>query len=324
MDESALRDLTDEQFLGYLRATGGRMTLDVITEVARRGSHVLDAEPDLRDGWDLMMRNLAAGLKQFGDSVAELHNEINATFSGATLALTALAERVSTSVAAMDLGGSASWAALQRSLVILGAAARRLVPSNLLDRSDLEQLVAVARVDGIAVCWVPRAEILDELRAASTTGQRYDVLVARRGDVLDDCDRVLGSVRSPIADQCRSAVACARGGFDGPAQSHATNVFDSIVWGRYDRPSHAKRVAGRTREESTLLEFFEIMAIAPVVATHAHWDRYGPSPGTFNRNGTAHDIGNPDAHHEGFVIAALMAATSLVRHFADSEDEALG
>jgi hypothetical protein len=312
MDESALRDLTDEQFLGYLRATGGRMTLNIITEVARRGSHVLDAEPDLRDGWDLMMRNLAAGLKQFGDSMAKLHNEINATFAGVTLALTALAERVSTSVAAMDLGGSASW-----------AAARRLIPSNLLDRSDLEQLLAVARVDGIAVCWVPRAEILDELRAASTTSQRYDVLVARREDVLDDCDRVLGSVRSPIADQCRSAVACARGGFDGPAQSHATNVFDSIVWGRYDRPSYAKRVAGRTREESTMLEFFEIMAIAPVVATHAHWDRYGPSPGTFNRNGTAHDIGNADAHHEGFVIAALMAATSLVRHFADSEDEAL-
>lgn len=267
------------------------------------------------------MHNLAAGLKQFGESMAKLQAQIATTVAGTTSALVAMAEQVRASLATVDLGGFALSAALHRSLTMLSDAARRLVPSNLLDRSDLEQLVEVAHVDGIAVWWVPRSEILDELLDASTTWQRYDVLVERRVEVLDDCDLVLGSVHGLIAAQCRSAVACARGGFDGPAQSHATNVFDSILWGRYDTPRHAKRVATRTREEATVLEFFEIMAIAPVVATHANWDRNGPSPCTFNRNGTAHDIGNPNAHHEGFVIAALMAATSLVRHFADSDDE---
>lgn len=45
----ALSELTDDEFLGYLRATDGRMTLDVMIEVDRRGSHFLDAEPELRD-----------------------------------------------------------------------------------------------------------------------------------------------------------------------------------------------------------------------------------------------------------------------------------
>ena len=99
VNEDELKELTDDEFLGYLRATDGRLTLDVMIEIERRGSHFLDAEPELRDRWDAMMQNLAAGLKQFGESMAKVQTQIAATVAGTTSALVAMAERVSASLA---------------------------------------------------------------------------------------------------------------------------------------------------------------------------------------------------------------------------------
>ena len=54
----------------------------------------------------------------------------------------------------------------------------RFVPANLRHRfADLDELWAMAVETGIAVCWVPRIGLLDDLLAAPTTDERMDVLV---------------------------------------------------------------------------------------------------------------------------------------------------
>ena len=120
--------------------------------------------------------------------------------------------------------------ALPPTFAALAEQLERFVPANLRHRfADLDELWGMSVETGIAICWVLRIGLLDELLAAPTAEDRMDVLVARRAEVLADCLVVIADVRTPGADACQEAVAAAADGYHGAAQSLAGNVIDSFV-----------------------------------------------------------------------------------------------
>ena len=103
-------------------------------------------------------------------------------------------------------------------------------PSNLARSPDLDVIASIALDSGIPVAWVPRSEIVAELVSAATHEDRLAVLRNRRIDILDDCESVLDPLSSEWANECRAALTAMRHGgeLDVPAQSHASNILDSV------------------------------------------------------------------------------------------------
>jgi hypothetical protein len=95
---------------------------------------------------------------------------------------------------------------------------REAMPDNWeeVDGLPLVDLVDLVLRDGIAVVWVPRAEIVHELLLASTDAQRDAILVARESEIFDDLDTVLASIGEPtVAASARAAAEAVSAARDG-------------------------------------------------------------------------------------------------------------
>lgn len=69
-------------------------------------------------------------------------------------------------------------------------------PSNWTDEIEgrIDEIIAMIDADGIPVAWVPRGEILQALLDAPSADERSLLLIARRDEILEDCQRVLARV----------------------------------------------------------------------------------------------------------------------------------
>ena len=218
--------------------------------------------------------------------------------------------------------------ALQPGLAALAEEIERVVPANLRHRFDeLDALWAMAVEDGVAICWVPRSGLLDDLLAEPTREARMDVLVSRRVEIFADCLDVLAAVRSPGATACREAIAAAADGHHGAAQSLAGNVIDSFVLASVDG-RHTERRRRATEwasegygEDDALRDLFDVVALAPIVAAFESWWPGDEPPQRFNRHATAHAAGEEAVYSERFSMAALIAAVSITRHFHNHSPE---
>lgn len=175
--------------------------------------------------------------------------------------------------------------------------------------------------EGIALSWVPRPDIVEALLDADGFGQRLEILMARRDDILDDCRLLLAGVDSGVGQQCRAAVDAMAAGHDPPAQSHASNIIDSIVLqllGR-DGRSEAKTQARVELAQLPLRLVCENLALRPLFRAFATWHPTGfdPPPDHFSRHATAHAVGRNGVFESAHALVAVMIATSLVRQFGD-------
>lgn len=118
----------------------------------------------------------------------------------------------------------------------------RWIPVNLRDVVALDLVATVALDEGLPLSWVPRTDIVLALIETDGPDARIEILTKHRGDILDDCENALAPITHEWALQSRSAVAAMRSGLDGPAQSHASNIIDSIVLGLHGEEGreHAK------------------------------------------------------------------------------------
>jgi hypothetical protein len=141
----------------------------------------------------------------------------------------------------------------------------RWIPGNLRDVQQLDVVADIALEEGLPLSWVPRTEIVVSLVGATGPEHRIAILSERRLDILDDCDDVLGSIEHEWATQCSEAVAAMRDGYDGPAQSHASNIIDSIVLGLHGRQGreHAKEQAQETFDDLPLQLAAENLSLRP-------------------------------------------------------------
>lgn len=205
------------------------------------------------------------------------------------------------------------------------AALDRWLPGNLrdVDDDDLNVVAMVALDEGIPLSWLPRTEIVVLLIEADGPAERVAILADRRDDILDDCEKALAPIVHEWAVHCRSAIDTMRANFDGPAQSHASNIIDSIVLGLHGKNGR-ENVKMRAREDFDELPLqlaAENLSLRPLFRAFTQWfpnSGFDP-PGYFSRHATSHAVGHAGVFAPISALVAVMLATSLTVQYAPDE-----
>lgn len=200
------------------------------------------------------------------------------------------------------------------------AALDRWLPVNLRDVVALDVVATVALDEGIPLSWVPRTEIVMLLIDADGPSARVGILTDRRDDILDDCEKALAPIAHEWGVQCRSAIVALRANLDGPAQSHASNIIDSIVLRLHGKNGreHAKTRAREHFDELPLQLAAENLSLRPLFRAFTTWfpNTGIDPPGYFARHATSHAVGHAGVFAPISALVAVMLATSLTVQYA--------
>lgn len=198
----------------------------------------------------------------------------------------------------------------------------RWIPTNLRDVNRLDEVAAISVEEGIPLSWVPRCEIVINLLDAPDASTRLEILVERQAAILDDCTNALLPIDHEWAHECREAADALRAGFRGPAQSHASNIIDSIVLDFHGRDGrqHVKDRASETLEDMSLHFFAENLSLRPLFLAYSPWFPDGgvPPPKHFARHATAHAVGHAGVFNSSSSLVAVMLAASLTVQYSSS------
>lgn len=203
------------------------------------------------------------------------------------------------------------------------AALDRWLPVNLRQVIALDVVATVALDEGIPLSWVPRTEIVILLIEANGADERVGILTDRRDDILDDCEKALAPIEHEWAVQCHSAIAAMRADLDGPAQSHASNIVDSIVLGLHGKNGreHAKTRAQEDFDELPLQLAAENLSVRPLFRAFTTWfpNTGIDPPDYFARHATSHAVGHAGVFAPTSALVAVMLATSLTVQYAPDQ-----
>jgi hypothetical protein len=178
----------------------------------------------------------------------------------------------------------------------LRGALERWLPINLREATALDIVATIALDEGLPLSWVPRAEIVVLLVEADSSDARIGILTARRADILDDCEQALDSIKHEWARECRNAIVAMRAELDGPAQSHASNIIDSIVLRLHgsDGRNHARQSAREDFDDVPLQLAAESLTLRPLFRAFTPWFPNSgiDPPEYFARHATSHAVGH--------------------------------
>ena len=193
------------------------------------------------------------------------------------------------------------------------------IPSNLRGIRELDSVFSVTLEEGIPLCWIPKSAIVTELTEADGPQERLRVLAERQDDILDDCEDALAQESDELAAQCREAIRTLRAGLYGAAQSHASNIIDSVMrsLGSNGARKDAVELAERSIDDLPVRFTAETLTLRPVArALTSWWPNNGtPPPAHFSRHATSHAVGHPGLFRPEYALTAIMLATSLTVQF---------
>lgn len=188
-------------------------------------------------------------------------------------------------------------------------------PPNLRGLATLSEIAEVARDEGIAVCGVPRGEIVQRLLEEPDAPARQQVLLNHREEILEDCRDLLSDLGGELVKQCLDAIYAFADGHFSAAQSHAAGVITSILEVIPARPR--RRFAKKPLDSLPITNLRLWLALQPVEHALVSWkpNRGVPPPDQFSRHATGHGVGQTGVFSECRSLGALMLATSLTRQF---------
>ena len=203
----------------------------------------------------------------------------------------------------------------------LAVALDRWLPVNLRDVVAMDVVATVALGEGIPLSWVPRTDIVELLIAADGPVARVAILADRRDDIVADCEKALALISHEWAVQCRFAIAAMCANLDAPAQSHASNIIDSIVLGLHGNREEAKNRARQDFDELPLELAAENLSLRPLFRAFTRWypNEDIEPPDYFARHATSHAVGRVGVFSAITALIAVMLATSLTVQFALDE-----
>ena len=197
----------------------------------------------------------------------------------------------------------------------------RWLPDNLRGVDDLEAVARIALDEGIPLSSVPRTAIVVRLVEAATPEDRLALLDTHHYDIIDDCADAVTEIPHQWAHECEEAIQALRVPLNGPAQSHAAGIIDSIVLctlGSNGREM-AKQRATEDWEDLAFRVAGESLALRPLYRALVTWfpNTGTPTPDHFARHATAHAVGQPGLFHARHALVAVMLAVSLTVQFWD-------
>lgn len=197
----------------------------------------------------------------------------------------------------------------------------RWLPDNLRGVDDLEAVARIALDEGIPLSSVPRTAIVVSLVEAATPEDRLALLDSHRNDIIDDCADAVTEIPHQWARECEEAIDALRVPLNGPAQSHAAGIIDSIVLCTLGSSGRevAKQRATEDWEDLALRVAAESLALRPLYRALVTWfpNTGTPPPDHFARHATAHAVGQPGLFHARHALIAVMLAVSLTIQFWD-------
>ena len=200
----------------------------------------------------------------------------------------------------------------------------RWLPGNLhgLQDEDLDLVASVALDEGIPLSWVPCTDIVIALINADGPQERLWILDDRTDDILGDCEAVLAPISHEWAVECRCAITALRRGLHGPAQSHASNIVDSIVLAVLGRGDAVDR-AQEDFDDQFLQVVAEHLTLRPLFRAFAKWYPHtGNSPPPhFARHAISHAVGHSGLFDPLYALVGIMLATSLTVQFQPDTQE---
>ena len=203
----------------------------------------------------------------------------------------------------------------------------RWLPENLqgIQDEDLDLVASIALDEGLPLSWGPRTDIVVSLIEADGPNERCQILNNRKEDILDDCEGALGPISHEWAIQTRSAITALRHGFHGPAQSHASNIVDSIVLAVLGRVDALDR-AQEDLDHQFLHLVAEHLTLRPLFRAFTTWyPGTGTSPPSyFARHTTSHAVGLAGIFDPLYALIGIMLATSLTIQFRPNDQEPPG
>lgn len=212
----------------------------------------------------------------------------------------------------------------QIDLTALAAAlerAKEALPSNWDGLDHYEVLGEIAKDDGIAVVWLPRASVLADLVGAPDRDERVKILLARQDEVMEDCRSVVAEVTDPDlalrVPQALEAVEALQAGFPQAAQTLAVAVSESLLTEYVANGRSYKVLAADVAvdtDELTIVEVRSTFALLPVHRFYTPWwpDSGVPAPGELSRHVPVHHARAEHLTPENALIA-IMLLSSLLR-----------
>ncbi|KDQ01603.1 hypothetical protein EN35_20415 [Rhodococcus qingshengii] len=263
---------------------------------------------------------VAGKLGEIARQVTERYGETSRELSKAMIAFDErsreLSEQISAAVSAsVDVSG------LSKIAEFAAATLRRAYPPNWPTDIglDLDKLVEIAQVDGIAIFYVPRAAIVTDLVNATDTEARMTIVEQRRDEIAADCLRALPKLgHEEIGDGAvltRSAVDASLAGHHEAAQALAVVVCDSYLKKFLDKGYTRMRqdlTVEFTEDEvlRTLLGFTLPLATAvPFLVDWRGEKKDGPAPLTFSRHATIHGASTSQLNPLNATLAIMLAVT---------------
>jgi hypothetical protein len=201
-----------------------------------------------------------------------------------------------------------------QNLTFIGVAATRPENWQDLEPSELLQLNKVAIQEQLCLVWVPRAQTVRDLLARHDRDQRQMVLLARRAEILDDCELILsvtGEQQEPVhaltSGLALKALAAARDGHDEAAQALAGSVLGAVIHEMlgFERQAEARKAFEETTAEDDL-RLFMLRETVLYGATARVLARTSEGLTGFNRHATAH------GHLGSFESADMLEAVMLI------------
>ena len=193
---------------------------------------------------------------------------------------------------------------------------------------DFDLAESILNTEGIPLVWVPRAEIITSMLAASDRIARLQVLVDHREEVLHDCREALHRIthtsfteQLPLAER---VVAALEAGFDEPAQALAVTVTETAV---------AATISGSYGKvkKQVHLNFDQIpytlmriqAALAPIGVFYTSWYAHEnkPRPEELSRHVTVH-AASTGHYTEANALVAVMLMSSVLCALQELQEQA--
>ena len=195
----------------------------------------------------------------------------------------------------------------------------RWIPSNLHGVGRLDVVFAIALDEGIPLSWIPCPATVASLVEADGPQERVLTLTEHRDEILDHCDAILAPISHEWVTECRDAIRALREGHYGSAQSHASNIIDSIVLAlAEDRARDAAvELARREIDDVPYRSVAKILTLRPLARAFTPWwpSTGAPPPAHFSRHATSHAVGRAGVFKPEYALTAIMLATSLIVQF---------
>lgn len=200
------------------------------------------------------------------------------------------------------------------------------IPENLIEVGSsitIEQVLKVAKRDGIPLYAVPRMSTVLELVEADNGASRREILVKYQESIFEDCENVLNKISSEYALEKKffilAGLKALKNGHVEAAQALFTNTLDTVHQNFWGLNKQTRTAISNHKEGDELpqliknMNFLDMFVFAPIWNSHMKFFGHAGEepPAEYSRHASVHGVSRRQYKLEN-CIQALMLVTSLL------------